>query len=515
MDEFQIRLRQPLLVRIIELLPTGVPIYLVGGAIRDALLNRPNYDLDFVTPGDAMKLARNLANDLGAAFFPLDTERNIARFIFRRTDQLDIQGRNSIRVDFSTYQGTDLINDLRGRDFTINAMAVEIHNLKDLIDPLGGAVDLISKRLRTCSESSFIHDPVRILRAVRFSVELALSIPSETKQLIHQAVDLLPEVSAERLRDELFRILTQSNPATSLRILDRFNVLQRVFPEVCMLKTIQQSPPHVMDVWEHTLDLISRLEDLLEVLSPDYDFDRANNLMLGLLTLRLGRYREQFKEHFENTLNPDRPHRGLLFLAGLYHDVGKLKTQSMDENGKIRFLEHEHIGSKIAENRGIELRLSNLEIERLVKIINLHMRPSLLSHGNEIPSKKAVYRFFRAAGSAGVDICILSLADILATYGPTLPPERWSRHLDVVRILLSAWWEDKDEIVFPQPLINGDRLMAELDLSPGPMVGYLLETIREAQVGDEIKTVEEAIELADTILRDNLNKKTGGLELPV
>jgi tRNA nucleotidyltransferase/poly(A) polymerase len=515
MDEFQARVRQPLLVRIIELLPTEVPIYLVGGAIRDALLNRPNYDLDFVTPGDAMKIARNLANDLGAAFFPLDTDRNIARFILKSTDQLDIQSRYSIRIDFSTFQGTDLINDLRGRDFTMNAMAVEIHNLENLIDPLGGAADLIAKRLHTCSKSSFINDPVRILRAVRFSVELGLSISSETLQLIRQAVDLLPEVSAERLRDELFRILTQSHAATSLRILDRLNVLQHVFPEVCMLKSIQQSPPHVLDVWEHTLDLLSRLEGTLEVLSPDYDSENAGNLMLGLLAVRLGRYRKQLKEHFENPLNPDRPHRGLLFLAGMYHDVGKLKTQSMDENGKIRFLEHEHIGSKLAEHRGIALRLSNLEIERLVKIINLHMRPSLLSHGNELPSKKAVYRFFRAAGSAGVDICILSLADILATYGPTLPPERWSKHLDVVRILLSAWWEDKDEVVFPQPLINGDQLMEELDLPPGPMIGYLLETIREAQVGDEIKTVEEAFELADSVLRENLNKKTGGVELPV
>jgi tRNA nucleotidyltransferase/poly(A) polymerase len=515
MEEFQARLRQPLLVRIIELLPTDVPIYLVGGAIRDALLNRPNYDLDFVTPGDAMKIARNLANDLGAAFFPLDTERNIARMVLRPTELLDIHNNISIRVDFSTFQGIDLINDLQGRDFTMNAMAVEIHDLDKLIDPLGGAADLISKQLQACSERAFITDPIRILRAVRFSVDLALRITSETLQLINQAVDLLPDVSAERLRDELFRILTQSNASVSLRILDRLNVLQHVLPEVCVLKSIQQSPPHVLDVWEHTLDLLSRLDNLLEVLSPAYNPETAGNLMLGLLALRLGRFREYLKEHFENTLNPDRPHRGLLFLAGVYHDVGKLNTKSIDETGKIRFLEHEHIGSKVAEMRGSELKLSNLEIDRMVKIINHHMRPSLLSHGNELPSKKAIYRFFRDAGSAGVDICILSLADILATYGPTLPQERWSKHLEIVRILLSAWWEDKDEIVFPQPLINGDRLMKELDIPPGPTIGFLLETIREAQVGGEIKTVDEAIELASSIIRENLNKKTGGEKLPV
>lgn len=301
MDEFQIRLRQPLLVHIIELLPADEPIYLVGGAIRDALLNRPNYDLDFVTNGDAMKIARTLANNLGAAYFPLDTTRNMARMVLRLTDQPDVQTSDSIRIDFSTFQGSDLIDDLRLRDFTMNAMAVEIHSLENLIDPLGGAEDLVAKRLQTCSEKSFINDPVRILRAVRFSVGLDLRIPSETVQLIRQAVDLLPEVSAERLRDELFRLLTQANVSTSLRILDRLNVLQHVLPEVCVLKSIQQSPPHIMDVWEHTLDYLSRLENLLEILSPAYDPERAGNLISGMLALRLGRFRAQLQEHFNDT----------------------------------------------------------------------------------------------------------------------------------------------------------------------------------------------------------------------
>ncbi len=153
--------------------------------------------------------------------------------------------------------------------------------------------------------------------------------------------------------------------------------------------------------------------------------------------------------------------------------------------------------------------MSNLEIERLVTIVNHHMRPSLLSHPEESPSRKAIYRFFRDTGAAGVDICILSLADILATYGPTLPQERWARHLSVVRTLLDAWWEDKDERVFPLPVLNGDDLIEELKLSPGPMIGYVLETIREAQVTGDIRNREEAIKLARAIVDEDFNKKTG------
>jgi putative nucleotidyltransferase with HDIG domain len=200
----------------------------------------------------------------------------------------------------------------------------------------------------------------------------------------------------------------------------------------------------------------------------------------------------------------------LLFLAGLYHDTGKPKTQTVDDTGRIRFFDHERVGSRLAEERGLAIKLSNQEIDRLVKIVSHHMRPSLLTHGDELPSRKAIYRFFRDTGSAGVDICLLSLADILATFGPTLPQERWEKYLDVVRELLSAWWEDKGESVFPAPLINGDQLMEHLAIPPGPTIGYLIEAIREAQVGGEIDTQEQAILLATKLLHENINKKTGG-----
>jgi len=502
MEEFLARLNQPLLKRIISLLPGDEPIYLVGGAIRDALLNRPNYDLDFVTPGNAMKLARQIGNQLGAAYFPLDTHRNVARLILKPDNQLVVPEGSVARIDFSSFQGADLISDLQGRDFTMNALAVEVHNLQTLVDPLNGAADLVSKRLRTCSPLSILNDPVRILRAVRFSVDLDLNIHAETLKHIRQAVGKLPEVSAERLRDELFRILLQAHPSSSLRILDKLNGLEYILPEIGGLKNIQQSPPHVMDVWGHTMDSLARLENLLDVLATEYDPDKVSNLTMGMVALQLGRYREYLVNHFKNALNPDRPHRGLIILAGLYHDVGKLKTRTVDETGKTRFINHEQIGSKLAERRGQALKLSNVEIERLVTIVNHHMRPSLLSHTEDLPSRKAIYRFFRDTGAAGVDICLLSLADILATYGPTLPQERWTRHVEVVRMMLSAWWEDRSGSIFPPPILNGDELMEALSLSPSPMVGYLLDGIREAQVAGDVHSRDEAINLARVLLQE-------------
>jgi len=509
MNNFEDPLHQPLLKRIIPWLPQGVPIYLVGGVVRDSLLKRQSYDLDFVTGGEALKIARKLANDLGGAYFPLDTRRKVARVVLKVEAEPEGPTRHSTKLDVSAYQGKDLESDLEGRDFTINAMALDAHKLDKLIDPLGGAQDLLDKRLRACTPGSFLNDPVRILRAARFAVDLKLNIVVETFHRMREAVPHLPEISAERLRDELFRVLALEHASTALRLLDQAGALEYIIPEVCMLKGVVQSPPHVMDAWEHTLDLLTRLDSLLEILTLDYDPDKTANLGMGMVALQLGRYRQPLSEHLYNALNPDRPHRGLLFLAGLYHDVGKNASASGEAGGKIRFIGHEHLGSQLVEQRGLALKLSNLEINRLVTIVRHHMRPSLLSHGEATPSRKAIYHFFRDTGAAGVDICIISLADILATYGPTLPADRWARHLDVVRRLLGAWWEGKDDEIFPAAIVDGKDLMKALGISPGPLVGYMLEAIREAQINQEIHTQEEAFNLAERLMRQELDKKTG------
>jgi tRNA nucleotidyltransferase/poly(A) polymerase len=509
MDEIRARLNHPTFERIVSLLPVDPPIYLVGGAIRDALLNKSSYDLDFITQVDALKIARKLADELGGAYFPLDETRNVARIILKPTRDGKSSDGQMMRVDIANFQGADLISDLKGRDFTINAMALEVHHPGKVIDPTGGAADLIAKKLRACSEDAFQHDPVRIIRAVRFSVNLGLTIQPDTLKRMREAVVHLTEVSAERVRDELFRILTLPRPATSIRILDKLGVLEVILPEVCVLKHVQQPAPHVLDAWNHTMDIMNRLESLLKVLSLDYNPDKASNLALGMVLLQLGRYREQIAEHLSSGLNPERPLRGLIFLAGLYHDAGKFSSQSMDERGKIKFTGHEQIGRSLAEKRGQALKLSNLEITRLMTIVGHHMRPSLLSHTDELPSKKAIYRFFRDTGAAGVDICLLSLADILATYGPTLSQERWSRHLEVVRILLNAWWENREVQVLPSSMVNGEDLMNELRLVPGPIIGYMLESIREAQVAGDIHNKEDAINYARMILEESVNKKNG------
>jgi hypothetical protein len=233
------------------------------------------------------------------------------------------------------------------------------------------------------------------------------------------------------------------------------------------------------------------------VLSPKYDEQKSNaDLMNGLLVLRLGRYRQQIGEHLGFTLNADRSARALLFFAALYHDVNKPQTKSIEENGRIRFLGHDEQGARTAVSRGSALHLSNDELERLNIIIRHHMRvhghTSRLEAGQEI-TRKSIYRFFRDAGEAGVDLILLSLADTRATYDQTLTQEHWAACLDASRLLLEAWYEKADEIIKPLALINGDDLITELKLKPGPEIGKLLEAIRETQAAGSLSTREEAL----------------------
>ncbi len=500
----------PILDSVRAALPDGLTVYLVGGAVRDALLGRPIHDLDFVLERGAIKIARRVANTISrtgsgiikkADFYPLDTERDTGRVIVTNKDG------TRILMDFAAFRGPypskesgqSLEADILGRDFTLNAIALNLSD-NSIHDPLGGAMDLKEKRLRACSLSAFKDDPVRILRGIRLAAGFTFHIQAETRQGMKEAVSLLVNVSPERLRDELFRILDGPLPATCIRALDILGALNKVLPEVAGLKGVEQPFPHTKDVWEHSLATVNHLDGIFTALAPDYNPDSAADLRNGLMVLRIGRYRRQIGEIYAAPLSGDRSLRSLLFLAALYHDAAKPQTKKADEEGQLRFWDHDQQGGEIAASRARSLALSNDEATRLEAIIRNHMR--ILFHTNRLvregkpPSRRAVYRFFRDSGPAGVDICLLALADLRATYEQTLPQETWAAALDVVRLMLENWFEKPAESIAPAPLVDGDDLMHEFNLQPGKAIGDLLESIREAQAMGDVNTREQALDLA-------------------
>jgi hypothetical protein len=211
----------------------------------------------------------------------------------------------------------------------------------------------------------------------------------------------------------------------------------------------------------------------------------------------LGRYRPQIDYQMNLPLTIARSRRALLLLAALYHDSGKPDARQIDQSGKIRFFDHALIGEKLVVQRAQQLRLSNVEIQYLKTVVRHHMRPLQLAQAGTRPSRRAIYRFFRDCGTAGVDVCLLSLADALATYGPTLPQDVWGSHLDTVRALLSAFWEQNQEQVAPPALVSGHDLLENFGLSPGPLIGELLEALREAQAMGDVRDRQEALHFAE------------------
>ena len=459
-------------------------VYLVGGAVRDWLLGRPLYDVDLLVPRGALALARTLANRLGAAFYPLDAERGFGRLVWESP-------RGRVFIDLAPYRGASLEDDLRARDFTVNAMAVPLYGELRLIDPTGGLRDLREKVLRACSERAFEDDPLRVLRAVRLSALLGFRIEPHTAKLMRRAAPLLPKVSAERTTAELFRIMSLPRPTAPLKALAELGALAHVLPELDAARGVPHLPTPNEDLWLHSLHTAERLVSLLEALHPEYDQEKAADFALGFAMVRIGRYRDRLAEHLRAGSRPDRPLRALLVLAALYHDLGKAA-----EGEKQGSDEHARRGAQIAAERGRSLRLSADEISRWKTITRYHLLPMNFTLGGRPPTGGEIYRFYRRTRDAGVDIVLISLANMLALYGASLPHSLWQAHLETARALLEGWWERRDEVVDPPVLLDGNTAMQELGLKPSPLLGELLEAVRTAQAEGLIATKDEAIAYA-------------------
>ena len=298
------------------------------------------------------------------------------------------------------------------------------------------------------------------------------------------------------MRDEFLALLAGPRPTRGLRALDALDLLVLIVPEVEAMRDVPQSPPHHYDVWQHTLETVHALEGILHTISPQRTPSSAAQAGLGMLVYYLDRFRGQLQAHLAQRWPDERSHVGLLMLTALLHDSAKPATRSVDADGRIRFFGHDQIGAALIADRAAALRLSRAEIARMEAIVRHHLRPHLLAQEPSL-TRRAIYRFWRDCGPAGVDVCLLALADYLAMVGPTLLPEAWGRYLERIGALLEGYFTEGEARVTALPtLLDGNDLIRSFNLPPGPRIGTLLELIREAQAAGEIATPEEALALA-------------------
>ncbi len=449
-----------------------VPAWLVGGFVRDALLGRPTNDVDVAVETDGLRWARELADALDGAFVPLDPEHDTGRVVVR-------EAKGVTYVDVAAFRAPTLEEDLRARDFTVNALAADVRT-GEVVDATGGLADLNRFRLRVIRPSTFQQDPVRLLRAVRLAVSLSFTLEPETEARVRAEAGLLTRAAAERVLIELIKML-EGNTLAALLLMDDLRLLPFVLPELAACQGKEQPPPHTLDVYGHTLEALAKLEHLWPWRSgPDEAWAER------FWGRPLGRHRQPLTRYLEERVTFALSRRELLKLAVLLHDVGKPPTRSVDERGRIHFYRHEHVGARLAAERLRALRFPERAVRWVERIVRHHMRPFHLSRSSR-PSRRALYRYFRDTGDAAPAIALHSVADHLAKGG--------AHALDDLRRVAHRVWDAyfrPDELlVNPRPLLDGHALQ-RLGIPPGPELGRLLERLKEAQAVGAVRTVEEA-----------------------
>ncbi|MBU2540485.1 MAG: HD domain-containing protein [Candidatus Omnitrophica bacterium] len=448
-----------------------IPIYLVGGCLRDCLLsrNREYLDFDFALSKGSLRFARRVSHKLNAPFVLLDEPHGVARVVFKNKDLI-------ANLDFSDFRAASIEDDLGLRDFTVNALAIKLSDIfskriklkQAIIDPCNGVSDLARKMIRHLSKVSFKDDPLRMLRTFSLSGRLGFRIKESTIELIKKENRLIEKISPERIREELFKIFSHKHSSNFIISLEKSGLLVRLIPEIKLMHRLKGGAYHHLDVWRHSLETLRQLENIIDVSIKKAD-------------VRKYLYEEISSFHKRFTL---------LKFASLMHDVGKPQTFS-SKGEEIHFYGHERIGAKIAERIGERLRLSLKEIKMLKTLIYWHLRPGFMADIQDL-SRRALFRYFRDTGTEAASVALLSLADQRATRGRLKRgPDRKS-HEQLIRLLLRHYFSKAKKRNKP-PFINGHDVIRSLRLKPGPLIGRILNEVNEAQAEGVLRNKRQAL----------------------
>jgi poly(A) polymerase len=422
----------------------GFQLALVGGPVRDAILGRLGNDLDFTTdakPEETKKILKNWAEDIwdvGIEFGTVagkrgDTTVEITTY---RSDKYDPNSRKP-EVQF----GDNIEGDLSRRDFTINAMALELTGEKPkFIDQFNGLADLSAKVLRTpvTAEQSFSDDPLRMMRAARFASQLNFEIAEPELKAMQQMADRINIISAERIRDEFIKLMMSNHPRVGISILVATGLAELVIPEIPKLQLEIDEHHHHKDVYEHSLTVLEQAIALEQRLG-------GKNLVIRL--------------------------------SALLHDIGKPKTRALIPGGGVSFHHHEVVGARLAKERLKKLRFSNEVIDQVELLISLHLR--FHGYGAGEWTDSAVRRYVRDAGELLTHLHVLTRAD--CTTRNQKKAERLAATYDELEARIEKL-AAAEELAAIRPDLDGAEVMQLLNLKPSREVGAALDFLLELRL---------------------------------
>ncbi|HLC18607.1 MAG TPA: HD domain-containing protein [Thermodesulfobacteriota bacterium] len=457
--------------------PHRKALFLVGGVVRNLVLKKAlPRDYDFVFAGDIKDLSFRLADSVGGTSFLLDKKTPS----YRVAAALDDTPRT---VDVSPVKSGDIGEDLASRDFTVNAMAVDVVGLFEaavptIIDPTGGMDDCVRKILRMTSADVFSEDPLRCLRAVRIALEYGLEMTPETRERIRKNAPLVRtgKTSPERVRDELLLVFASPGTARAIEDLYRLNLMEAICPELAGWADVKG-----YDLLAHSLKTLEEAESFLE----------------GVRTGLCPFHPAELKGHFHRKTGA--VGRDVVFkLAAFLHDAGKPSAMTTEE-GRARFIGHDREGSLIVSGMMKRLKLSRRVTSEVTNLVRNHHRVFTLA-SLEKPSPRARAHLLRASEAgggrggvgggdtgAGVDLLILALVDARATRGGEDP-----ELLKLVREMLEFYYGVYSK-KRPKPLLNGNEIMDAFGITEGRLVGEIMERVSEGIEKGLIKNKREAI----------------------
>ncbi len=447
-------------------------MFLIGGTVRDMLLDFPPKDIDLACKG-AREFAYNLAAFRNAAIVSMEKKPDTPCYrVVNREDSNNY-------IDIAEMRGVTIYDDLMQRDFTINAIAMVVNKdgtLTEIIDPLNGSQDIKKKIVRMARQDAFESDPLRILRAFRFCATLNFDIEASTVDEIKESVDLLKTVSGERIFFELLLMLGTTNSVLFIKQMDRLGILEAIFPEVRAMKGCSQNTFHHKDVWEHSLLVLENSEDFIN------EFPAV------------------FKElSDEVTANICRDNRlPLTKLAGLLHDIGKPACREVNpDSGRITFYRHDEKGAGLMDEIAERLKMSNRDRDFLRLLVVEHLHVLSLAKNGVKPATKM--KWFRKMKDDAIPSVIVAMADVKSTLGPDSSVEDREDFLKWSRETIKDYYEVIRKRLERRDLITGRDLIT-LGMEPGPEMGRILEQIRSAQDTGELNSSEEALAMARELL---------------
>ena len=434
-------------------------LYLVGGAVRDFLMGKTTHDCDIIVEDISAKdfVTEFVKNNDVATSITLDEENNIYRIVM--ADKINY-------IDVTNPVNNSLEDDIKRRDLTINALAMDIKS-GEIIDIVGGQKDIKDKIIRAISEENFVDDPLRIIRAYRFASVLGFDVEPDTIKIIEKHCGRVLMPAVERRNSEILKLFGGKYADKVLLDMDKAGLIDIIFPIILDVKKVPSNTHHHLDLFNHSIETVKQIQIIYENSGPE------------------------IKEHLERVDFGGDTRLAHLKFAGFLHDIGKFSTWTIEDDGRHRFIRHDEIGEQIAKGILKESKFSKKQIDYISTMIRYHMYPSSVISAPNL-TDKVYMRYVRKTGDNAIDMITIAKADRLSARGPMVTDEMVKENIDGLNALQDFYIKIKPTLKPIPKLLSGNDVMKLLKIKPSEKLGQILDALHEAQLDGKVNTQKEA-----------------------